>query len=146
MEPLEAVVELYVSKAGFRLNRSPASMHQTFVTGQQFSDHCMELIAVILRNHYHPPISSSIGGVELSERLCHGGSATCPVLMMVYNPDGGLHSKTLRWQVHIIFGLASIFSPVFVDEMFSFGLLSMKRPVFVDETSVFGLTSFPDLG
>ena len=43
-------------------------------------------------------------------------------------------------------GWSSIFSPVFVDKMFSFGLPSMKRPVFMDETSVFGLASFHDLG
>ena len=54
--------------------------------------------------------------------------------------------KNLDGRSTSVSGWSSIFSPVFVDEMFSFGLPSMKKPVFVDETSVFGLLSFPDLG
>ena len=52
-DPLEVIVIFDLSEHGFRLDRTPASMHQTFVTGQQFSVHCTELDAALLRNHYH---------------------------------------------------------------------------------------------
>ena len=35
MEPLEAVIELYVSEAGFRLNRPFAAVHQSTITCKQ---------------------------------------------------------------------------------------------------------------
>ena len=47
-EPLEVIVIFYLSEHGFRLDRSPASMHQTFVTCQQFSGHCTELIVAMI--------------------------------------------------------------------------------------------------
>ena len=47
-EPLEVIIILDLSEHGFRLDRSPASMHQAFVTGQQFSGHCTELIVAMV--------------------------------------------------------------------------------------------------
>ena len=47
-EPLEVVVIFDLSEHGFRLNRSPASMHQAFITGQQFSGHSAELIVAMV--------------------------------------------------------------------------------------------------
>ena len=47
-EPLEVIVIFYLSEHGFRLDRSPASMHQPFATCQQFSGHCTELIVAMI--------------------------------------------------------------------------------------------------
>ena len=47
-EPLEVIVVLYLPKHGFRFDRSPASMHQAFITCQQFSSHCTELIVAMI--------------------------------------------------------------------------------------------------
>ncbi len=47
-EHLEVIVVLYLPKHGFRLNRPPASMQQSFVTGQQFSGYCTELIVAMI--------------------------------------------------------------------------------------------------
>ena len=47
-EPLEVIVIFYLSEHGFRLDRSPASMHQPFVTCQQFSGHCAEFIVAMV--------------------------------------------------------------------------------------------------
>ena len=47
-EPLEVIVIFDLSEHGFRLDRSPASMHQAFVTCQQFSGHSTELIVAMV--------------------------------------------------------------------------------------------------
>ena len=47
-EPLEVVVIFDLSEHGFRLDRSPASMHQSFITCQQFSGHSTELIVAMV--------------------------------------------------------------------------------------------------
>ena len=47
-EPLEVIVIFDLSEHGFRLDRSPASMHQAFITCQQFSGHCTELIVAMI--------------------------------------------------------------------------------------------------
>ena len=47
-EPLEVIVIFVLSEHSFRLYRSSASMHQTFVTCQQFSGHCTELIVAMI--------------------------------------------------------------------------------------------------
>ena len=44
-EPLEVIVIFDLSEHGFRLDRTPASTHQTFVTVKQLSGHCTELDA-----------------------------------------------------------------------------------------------------
>ena len=48
MEPFDVVVIFDLSEHGFRLDRSPASMHQAFITCQQFSSHRMELIVAMI--------------------------------------------------------------------------------------------------
>ena len=47
-EPLEVIVIFDLSEHGFRFDRSPASMHQAFITCQQFSGHCTELIVAMV--------------------------------------------------------------------------------------------------
>ena len=47
-EPLEVVVIFDLSEHGFRLNRSPASMHQALITSQQFSGHSSQLIITVV--------------------------------------------------------------------------------------------------
>ena len=47
-EPLEVIIILDLSEHSFRLDRSPASMHQTFITCQQFSGHCTEFIVAMI--------------------------------------------------------------------------------------------------
>ena len=47
-EPLEVIVIFDLSENGFRLDRSPASMHQPFITCQQFSGHSTKLIVAMV--------------------------------------------------------------------------------------------------
>ena len=47
-EPLEVVVIFDLSEHGFRLNRSPATMHQALITSQQFSGHSSQLIITVV--------------------------------------------------------------------------------------------------
>jgi len=47
-EPLEVIIIFDLSEHGFRLDRPPASMHQAFITCQQFSGHSTELIVAMV--------------------------------------------------------------------------------------------------
>ena len=55
-EPLEVVVIFDLSEHGFRLNRPPASMHQSLVACQQFSGHRSQFIVPVI--HFY---DSAIG-------------------------------------------------------------------------------------
>ena len=68
-EPLEVIVIFDLSEHGFRLDRSPASMHQTFVTCQQFSGHCAEFIVAMIHLNDSRIVLSFVTHASLLQKL-----------------------------------------------------------------------------
>ena len=69
-EPLEVIVIFDLSEHGFRLDRSPASMHQAFVTCQQFSGHSTELIVAMVHLNDSRIVFSRGGGMVGIAEAC----------------------------------------------------------------------------